>query len=62
MNLPKDIVLLSAFLGGSELGLQFSQFVLAMIATFQFTAAFDHLGFLDFLSGRGSTMMRFYGE
>jgi hypothetical protein len=33
--------------------------VLAMIATFQFTAAFDHWVFLNFLSGRGSTMKRF---
>jgi len=46
MNLPQDIVLLSAFLGGSEAGLQFSHFVFAMITAFQFHAALDHWNFL----------------
>ena len=45
MDLPQNIVLLSAFLGGGEAGFQFSQFVLAMIAAFQFTAALDHGNF-----------------
>jgi len=62
MNLPQDIVLLSAFLGGSEAGLQFSHFVFAMIAALQFHATFDHCIALKLSRGRESTMMRFYEE
>ena len=42
MDFPLNILLFSAFLGGSEAGFQFPQFVLAMITAFQFTAALNH--------------------
>jgi hypothetical protein len=59
MDFSQDVVFLSAFLGGSQAGLQFSQFVFAMIAAFQFTTALDHCFFLDF-SGAKLATMRFY--
>ena len=68
MDLAQDVVFLSAFLGGGQASFQFSHFVFAMIAAFQFTPAFDHGVFSLIANGRYSffanhpTTEKFYGD